>query len=1571
VSDALIEAGAILAGEAKAGSDRDTVTARRYTHPVLEKTVVRLVGATVGPAEDLSMEFLGFESEAPPVPVGHGRRQALGFPAWALVHDPANGRHALALVKDMERLARVAKSKPGNAKDGYDALAARLGEAAPQFLPTFWEQAGRAFLTVDNPRMAGTCFTLARRAEQVHGLPIDEDRLREVHLEFAFGGALTAKMFTEFARAVMDRQAAPAAYELVRTLAVRRVAGGLAPQVSLADELARLARSAGLDPEAEAQVVVEQLITFPAMARASMTVWKGYRKALIKLAKREVKARARLLEIMPDPPGYHTDPTEEWLELLEATGAADLLTTGSEVSAVRWLEKLMAHRKRHYRQRSTRLLALVERMVPRLLAEGRPVAIWGEQSWRAELDVVDLCLAKGVPVAGELTHRFDVYTWGLDTTPGARDLTAIAADKRLRPLLAQGVREAVHRARGGGLDSPPLHPHLFAAIFGPAGVAELYREVLEELATQASGGTVMSLEQLLSELVPLWSASGAALAPAAFQTVRGLDVAAMLSHSLRCGLLEEFTLAGYDQVASQKLNRRLSSSWPSLAVYDKRSAHLIKPDGSVVEHVFRFPAAGSPFERGAHAHTNCLPVGDDLLVQWQTTSSTVAGYWFSDPGEIFETSWHSVYGSWGSRGGPPLPLPDGGVTYGGRPIHPGDSKPPGQAYTVASDGVTFWRRENATQPDGGIGWVWREYDPQTGTAGRVSLPSFLARPLPEGATLAPEACLLRPAPEEFAGSPLGWHDGLVGWRLASLPGGGQLGESVDGRSLEWHPSPTLVELHGSTPKLYGALRMPGEDALRPITSPESGHGSPTMWTADGRFPNVLCEESATLPPLEFWHALKPSDPAGSAALRAVGDDRAGKLLTAKGDPAKLLPEVSDAKLRTAITKLVERAVVLRDRLAGVERLLAPEAEQGASDFETVSDETLRKAWHGLIESEYGYYYDPSGGSRELLPQLRAVGRLLVGKEDTAAQTLPNDQPTWHGLLAGPGALALRAASPVTADDERQAVAKFLAVLGESGLAEAAGGDAVRVATFVVKSEPTNQDLETAKVLRAGDQTTVLLGGERDWEGGVERWVITAFQRTTGSGFTPLPGMTLEQEVRPGGWLGGERLLAFARLLESNGPAPLRPESVDQLVGSTGLTRPEAAMLLGGLPSVDGWESNFLTSQQRSILGVNVSQARVARDGLKELSIADRVALLDAAMPADPAALWETGPDVEALARRWVALRGVRVPVPEQLVTEAARVVPKERVTDVLQAIAQPSPGSWLTTDGKTVQKGGYYGPETVLPEGVSGTPFDREYAYAAAVALGWLAYHLPWGDPIRAALPAALELVRQRLRNPDLLVGYGSYWGDERPPGVGPALVDGENYYGHTNISVAPSRLHGPDDPALGFIDDDTAFAVRLLLSPELASILVTPEGAQGNPRDPRVGAPDLVQEAAARLGVDEPTAVYYLQLLALPDPTDRNVLAWNGWKAPQLKAMQKTLTEGGHVLAAKRERAGRPVFLPGGWLTNKPPSLPMETWKASLYLTHKNLTVVTMPVPQLFRTAWARVTSGDEPRYHELGKAR
>jgi hypothetical protein len=152
---------------------------------------------------------------------------------------------------------------------------------------------------------------------------------------------------------------------------------------------------------------------------------------------------------------------------------------------------------------------------------------------------------------------------------------------------------------------------------------------------------------------------------------------------------------------------------------------------------------------------------------------------------------------------------------------------------------------------------------------------------------------------------------------------------------------------------------------------------------------------------------------------------------------------------------------------------------------------------------------------------------------------------------------------------------------------------------------------------------------------------------------------------------------------------------------------------------------------------------------------------------------------------------------------------------------------------------------------------------------------------------------------------------------------------------------------------------------------------ATGYPHDPRASVPDLVDEVAGRYGVGTDAAAYYLQLLALPDPTDRNVERWAGWAGAARRKLRAELTGAGLVVEAKRERAGRTAFLPGGWLSLKSPNLPLEQWKTSLYgladdgSSTRSVVVATRPVAELFRAAWQRVVDGDAPRFRSLQESR
>jgi len=1596
-ADALRQAGAILPG--KPGRDRgvDTITARSYEHPALEgRTVVRLVPGSLGEAEDLSLEFLGFAPAAKPVAVGHGRRQALGFPAWALINDPANGRHALALVKEMERLARLAKSKPGNAKDGYDELARRLDAAVPHFLPTFWEQAGRAYVAAENGKAAGTCFAAARLAEQVHGLPIDEDRLSDVHLEFAFAGALTAKALSEYARAIVDRQPAPEAYRLVRAIALRRVAGGLPPSVSMADDLRRLAKAAGLKPDAEAESMVADLLAYPAIAKAHEGFWKAYRAPLLRLAKRDPAVRGKLLALLPDPPGWDVDITEDWLALLEDAGAADALRSPDTAPAAArpaggvatWAQRFLDHRYRGYRgyrglARSPRWLALLEQIVghvrDELRASGRPVRMASSPRQEIDLDVLDICLADGVPVAElpEVEHyrqQFNIRHWAAGPDAGRRDLAAVAADPRfLRPLV-RGLRTAL--GAYGGDDS---HVRRQAASrsenwsLEPVGLRTAAQTWLTGLGEWLGATpTAPALAQALDLIAPLWTPGAFALAPEVFEQLASADIHEALARSLRGGFAVELGWPDYEKAYVELKSPSATESWPALLLSDALRVILVGPEGERLEHAYRLPATGGPrpTETPRPVH-----VDGQFAVTW-----SAGGYWSGRPTEVFEAG----YQHWNtySAVGVSLALPQGGRTTGARPLRVGDTAAPDRR-GILCDGESYWRIE---APDVPRPWAvpalhWREYDPATGADGRVSAPTFLDVPLADGDALRFDLCYLHPAPDAYASSPLGFADGLVGWRVVRHADGSFTGTGIDGRSVRWSPTDD-----GWNVDFVGALRLPGDETPRPVTVQRTGYWPPqeqvTVWDADGRHPATRWQSGATLPPSMFWHALRPRDERGSAALRAADAALASRLLaacasasaadlmvTARESVRARFTEISDPFLVTALASAVSQAEQVRRLQEELRQLVAsqtaaPKAPKRPAARD-VTDAALGRALAGLVGA-VRYFQRYEDFSETMINQVVAIGARLAG-EDTGAPLPPADT-SWSELLPWRGAVAVRAASPVTSAVDRMALGSLLAALSAIDLT----GTRARVLAVTLSGDMTFRDNPSA-VLRTPTSTFIVLGGPALYHGDAGRYVRSAIEVSPTGEFSVPPNITSVIETPAAGWGDPARLTAVADLLRERGAVPWRPESVQRLVEATGMTRAEAALLLAGLPGLSTHEANFLDQGQRALLGLKATEARTARDSLSLMPSAQRLSLLEAAMPADPEDLWREGPDVDALGARWRELFGVTTTVPEELLTEAGRMVPGRDSADVVRSLAAPRAGDWLNTDGATNVDG--YSAHTTS---TYGDAFAANHLAAVAVALPWLAYRLPAGDPIRAALPAAYELVRQRLRNSELLVGY-AYRVGEVPDGL-PALVVAGPRPEYQLVYVRPAQLSGPDDPALAFIDQETRASLRLLLSEAFAATIAaipgdpTPPGRF--PHDPRVSVPDLVEAAAAAYTLDSDAATYYLQLLALPDPTDRRVAEWNGWTPVTLRAAKTVLAATDLVVEAKRERAGRSLFLPGGWLPLKAPDLPVETWKTALGIGLDGTmpgrrVLVPSTVEMLFRAAWSRILAGDLPRYHTLSETR
>ncbi|MEU6888957.1 hypothetical protein ABZ918_27820 [Streptomyces viridosporus] len=1670
-SAALLDAGAVLPPGTTDREDADVLTVRTYTHPALDgREIVRLVPGMLGEAEDLALDFLGLVREPQTHEVGQVRRETLGFPAWALVNDPANGHHALALVRDIERLARQAKSRPGTAKEGFEELGERLGRAVPHFLPTFYEQAARVFLQHGNTTYAAAFFGKAREAERVHALTVDEERQRAVFLEFAFAGALTVKALKEHVKALAARLTPAEAWAQYRQLTVERCAAGMPPYASLPQDARTLIKAAGLDRVTEECALVADLLASPAAVRAPASFWNTYRATLVVLAERQPAVRVRLLEIMPAGLGRSTEDDEFWLALLAETGADRLLTGEAEadgadadgVDAADWLGRWALHRKHgsSVSGRSPATLALVERMAPRLRAQGRPVDLFtGRWHAAADLDLLDLCAAERVPLALPEADE-DVFLpldqWLKETRPGRRDLTAVAADPGCRRLLYRSVGNlSGHRPGAGLLEGLAGHPVL----------AEVLREWLDDTAGELHGAAGLPDARTALEQLRPFRAIAARISPQAVARVAALDVAPLLGRTLRAGIPDELGWPALDEAlrrldADTRRDRDdtlgVHEAWPALILSRRHRVIVVGPQDILLEHDLRLPAELDRWQRPSFRYAD-----GELLVMWRHDGKQY-GYWSARPSEVFPLGGEKLphwYGS-SDAGETSIPLPGGGRATGGRALHAGDTVlPPGRR--VLGDGTSYWRRGRQGRQQ-----VWLEYDPATGTHGRASLPAFLRSGIREGATLLQQHCAVLPLQPGLEHSPFG-TDGTVLGHWVRTEGEGDGARTTvgtpDGRTV------TLPAAHGRTPGVpVGVLRLPGGAESVVVAQYRqvalcAGDDSTGVRELGRVTPLERGGEFAAgtrlVPPVDFWHALRPRDENASAVLRALTDEQADGLLRAgaralaerqakvaaagrantadgsgstsgagaanasgagTGKPAvptadevlrktvsRCLPTLTEPRLLTGVTALVRAVLRLAESVATFVTPPAerPRAERGRiegmfADYspEDGDDRTLREATAGLARME-GWW---GGGQRwNALRQIRAVNHVLSGRPADGRPlpgpsrltgpadgwssdefTVPGIGVVWPSVLDVLRPLAYRAASPALTEAHRRALLLLFEAIAEGPLA--APGGALRE---IVLSEPRGKQERVGQVLRREGRTVVVLGCQ-SVDHHAERVHWLALDHDPAGAFGAVAHFTLERETARPPVFPADALTAVTGLIRDKGPAPWQPEAPAALTAATrnGLGPVQAALLLAGNPPQ-------LTDEVSAATGLKPRQKQLGDALLDSLEPGDRTALLGALLPGDPGDLWTSGPDTDTAGRVWAERLAGVVRLPEDLAGELSLAgLPVGPVEEVLNPHRTP----WISRT--TVQRPGKNGD--LVPKDPAALPGRYDLAHAVT-ALAGLAYFLPYGHLLRAALPEGLAALRRRVADPGLLLDLGLEWTEKGSstaaelrkayglPATGGADAHGLTHVGEAlvlrpwygeqeTVLVRPGALTGADDPVFALVEGlvgpgsgQGMQALRTILDDGLALALAAgtdPEGPAGYAQDPSVSVPGLVAEVAEAHGLGEDAAALYLQLLALPDPTDRNCARWTGWKPARTKKARTELAATGLVVEAKRTRAGRTLFLPCGWLDLKSPALPVEIWKRGLYpIRGHSRTVPPMPVPELFTRAWDRVRAGDAPAYEEL----
>jgi hypothetical protein len=1456
-------------------------------------------------------------------------------------------------------------------------------------------------------------FSKARAADAEHGLPIDEERLDAVFLEFALAGALPVKVLAGYGKEMLARMPAQEALERFTRLCVRRTAGGLPPSAQMTAELRKLAKAAGAEADAVERDFLVELLALPATLRAAVGWWKAHRTALIALAKQDPAIRRMLLDTVPVSREEELPPL--WLGLLLASGAADALHDPAAPDELRpadgtggWLRRFQQFRQQSYWWRAPirlpELYSLVERCADRLRADRAAATL----PIPADVDLLDLLLCLGIPVADPPDNeKLDLQRWS--EGEGQRDLVALAADQRFR--------RAFHRGADGFNNNEEAKRTISMLAASPGGgpmLAEWVRAIARGFAAVGLPGLPDAIQRLS------WLPGDAlALAEAEVRAAAATDLAPVLARTLRAGLFDELTWPAWEEAAAALVPAKdvdeliVADAWPHLIVAGPTQARVIGADGTVLAHDLRIPAQDRPANTGYHY------ADGELLVYWssRTRNGELVGYWHGSADRvqpIQARTTHSTRLGWLHVLNSTLPLPGGGRLVGGGVLHRGDTAVPDDGW-VLGDGTSYWVWVSDGSQDGN---GWYEYEPATGRRGRRSNPAFFDQVLRD----APAHSYLSAGVTLKGGSLRPLDDGLDG-RCAVVQRNGEL------RCREVSGLEVVVPQRSHTP--VRALAMPGDDRPRALVRGSyevaiiDADGVVTAQARTDRAPGAFGRGTLILPPNSHWHCMRPRDPEGSAALRRIDDTLAALLLKAGAEQraasakqdrlpelvAELLPQVTDKTLLTGIAGVVHYAAAQQATLdETAARLDGALASGGNTDTGPMGpdDSLFSEALRSLGAARL--YWTSSAGGDAVFRQLRLIGEAL--REDPRAHAplpLHLDGPAlpssntgwWTPMLDACSAVALRAASPVTPPQMSEALREVLRVFDEAALAAPADRNPWRRVTVFLPDGLLNKP--------DGNRRGGSWHGLLPTAGGGLLAVVTYYWGDNGIDFTalyhdpsgkyeiPAPytlrGTEPVGERREEGWLS-----AFLAELAQRGPAPWFPEAAEEFARLTGTTPTEARLVTAGLPGIESNDRATLPAEARALLGSKAGEITVAREQLQKVAPEARRAVVAALLPADPARLWTEGPDVAAAAQVWNRRVGKRVAVPEALLAESAKAVHTNWAPpEALPALLDPAASPHLSRDVAQMLD-----VDRIRKADKDAVGFDVDVLKGATALMTWLAHRLPAGDPIRGALPAALRAVRDRLAYPDLLLSLGRYAfvPKFRAAAGSPTEVSGNfERYGAIILATRDSssqpvlRVSLLDetggDPYLAVLRGEAQvpfpFEVcfALVRDPQFEALLGDPGdpaagGRDGDgtwwPQDPVRSVPDLVAEAAREYGLGEDAAALYLMLLTMPDPTDRNTARWTGWKPARLAAARAALAATDLVVTAARPRAGRSLFLPGGWAALKAPHLPLEQWKMPYFsrLTTDGwpvLSVVapTEPAAALYRRAWERVRAGDGPRFEEL----
>ncbi len=1535
----VVQAGGIIAaGEQAELTSVDAVTARSYQHPAMgERVVVRLVPEMLGAAEDLKLDYYGFSSlEHPPV-VGYQKRQSLGFPAWALVHDPSRASFALEVLKEWRKYARQGSSRPGNAKLGFDEIGERLGRSVPHFLPSFWEECGRLFLEVSNLNYAATYFTKARTAEKVHALGVDEDDRREAFLEFALAGAVPVKALSEYSKDLQANYSAQVAYQHFRELCLRRTLGGMPPWSSMLKELSRMAVAAGFKAADEEKAFFLEILSSPALARSPVEFWVSAKSSVATLCKDEQVCQS-LLDLLPKFSGNRLKHGEVWLNLLRGWNVFRVL--GKQTSAAAWLTKNIGHFRSYHEPdpNPNALFEIVRELAPQLVASGETVVL--QPGWLFDLDLAELMASLKIPL--------------LIKEPGSYLLDA---SRWAQGKGAERPKDPVNLSR-----DPGIQAGLLATLESSVGTEPFESVTISQKGWLEARRSWLQacVGQIRDEALPAWSDRIGRLSkitnralfqpyPELFNELQKLSIVPALTRSLRGGLLEEWTWPALEDAIGQLGKvEHWGGCFPYLVAANSHQAICVGPNAIVGQHELLLP-------RGSKLQSIFWVEGQFCVTYWNSQSRQT--YWSGQPNDIREANYYLNSLQNPTAWGP-------GVTLGRQWITPGSFDLQDRGHGVFSDGRTCWSTEYCNGE-----FRLQETDPRTGKLGRISLPSFFEDGLTSGQKLAVHDSCMYPIPLELGTTPLGGSDGLYAYRVFTSEDDSDPALTFDigcgaGGSLVSNPEIPKQNWSGEnrSSKPCGLIQM-SDRSLRSVTHNQ-------FWSLEQGYAlnsSEFCKCYWLELPVHWWHMMRPRNLKLSNFLRTVDEQLVQQWLSGK------TPELEDPVLQQAIMRILNWS---RKQQKSLAELLSRQEIGSHARQKSVQSIEVKTCLESLGMS---------------LPYLSAN----LSEEISTVQSWIDEgakAPSATKLALGltlrcagrTGVLLWRSLMPGTDEIERTAVELLLRQWSQCTVCQ--HPENFRLVSLVFR-KPLS---ELAPQLEVGNSRFLLLAlQDRSWGSYALRYdmmdrAFLAFEHSM-DGVFRLPNEADLEWERPCQTWDTDRLSNFLALAAQRGPLSFEREHAQALADRAGLSYAEACLLWIGLPFVDSRETNFLPTALREQLGLKAAEAKVARETFSALSFEQRLTLFGSSLPQDPCELWDSPLTVvERLALSWGKISGVRLQVDPDCLAELNGLGASLKPDAMLKILADPQgPLSKdgqckITADGQMEQT-----PHT----------FVSDHLQTCVLYILYTHEYGSLSDPLRQPLVQAAAQIRERLKNPGLLFLLGGLYmatpadwenlkkslAGDLVPGLDAidngcllavnARYSANIYYrpnqpSHPLVESLLSRMYGRNGwPALNWFQKADFQEVLAQMG------LPASEGYAANPL---ISCPKLVNEVAQTQVLSQSAAALYLQKLTLAAPTSKNVQHWNGWSSKEYNSAVKELTEKQLLIEAKRARAGRSHFLPGAWVNLKSPHLPIERWKLSLYDLDDSgapplgRILAPKPLNKMFAEAWAKVCAGDGPAFSE-----